>query len=353
MLLAHANASTHLYLRRLANAYTLLSFLNQTPDVQSATRKLFSYGTIWVDATVILPLFAEQLEEEEEYRHLTKVFTACNNAGIEWRVTSGVIQEVNSHMNNALTCSQYQTGSWRGRIPYLYYQFLYTGRPPSDFRKWLSLFRGSERPEDDLAQFLYEFFGMKQQDLGEEARKVPDELRWAADRLWTAAHEHRRRYTQQIDETTTRKLIQHDIETYLGVIALRKSEDVTELGYRHWLLTLDRNAWEIRDRLKEEFRESTPPSPLLSLSFLLNKMTFGPGRSYVSMETELSLPLILDVELSESLPHDIIEIADKVRRENEGLPEYVIRRKVRDEIDKARRRQGCVGYISVFDTGEA
>jgi len=316
-LLAEPTDSTHLYLRRLANSYTLLSFLNQTPDVQSATRKLFSHGTIWVDTTVLLPLFAEQLEEDESARRLTRIFSSCDKAGVELRVTTGIIQEVNAHMSNALMCSQYQPGSWQGRTPYLYYQYLHTGSSPEGFRKWISLFRGSERPEDDLAQFLNEVFGMKLQDLGEAAHEVPGELRWALDRLWTDAHKKRRRHAQQTDETTTRKLIQHDVETYLGVVALRKKENVSELGYRHWLLTLDRNAWEIRDLLKEEFQNDTPPSPLLSLSFLLNNMTFGPSRSQVGKEDELRLPLILDVEMSESLPDDIIEIADSIRREND------------------------------------
>ena len=351
-LLAEPVDSTHLYLRRLANSYTLLSFLNQTPDVQSATRKLFSHGTIWLDTTVLLPLFAEQLEEDENARRLARIFSSCVKAGVELRVTTGIVQEVNAHMNNALMCSQYQPGTWRGRTPYLYYQYLLTGEAPAAFSKWLSLFRGSERPEDDIIQFLGDAFGMKRQDLDEVALEVADELRWALDRLWTDAHKNRRRHAQQTDDETTRILIRHDVETYLGVVALRKKEDVSELGYRHWLLTLDRNAWEIRDLLREEFKADTPPSPLLSLSFLLNNMTFGPSRNQVGKDAELKLPLILDVEMSESFPHDIIEIADSVRRENDGLPEYVIRRKVRDAIDRARRRHCCVGYSGVFDNEE-
>jgi hypothetical protein len=272
----------------------------------------------------------------------------CGHAGVEWRVTSGVIEEVNAHMNFALSCSQYQAGTWRGRTPYLYYQFLQTGRAPGEFRKWLSLFRGSERPLDDIAQFLYNTFGIERKDLGDEASKVDDRLRLATDRLWTAAHEQRRRNAQQADDAHTRKLIQNDIETYLGVVNLRKSEQVTELGYRHWLLTFDSNAWDIRDCLKEEFRENPPPSPLLSLSFLLNTMTFGPYRAQTGNATEPTLPVILDIELSESMPHDIIQLADDVRRENDGLPEYVIQRKVRDAIDKARCRRGCADRNGIF-----
>jgi len=153
-----------------------------------------------------------------------------------------------------------------------------------------------------------------------------------------------------MDEATTGQLIKHDIETYLGVIGLRQEEPASELGYRYWLLTFDRIAWEIRDRLRVEFPEKTPPSPLLSLSFLVNNLDFGPIRRHMRRANDFSLPLFFDIELSESLPHDIMEITDKVRCENEGLPEYVIRRKVRDAIDRARRKRGFCDYSSIFDS---
>lgn len=351
--LGESNISTTLYLRRLANSYTLLSFLNETPDIQSATNKLFSHGTVWFDTTVLLPLFAEQLEEDDTAKRFTKVFNYCRDIGMKLRVTSGVLQEINAHMNNALSCSRYQPGLWQGQTPYLYYQFLHTGQSPSEFNKWLSLFRGTERPEEDLAQYLSEVFDIERQDLEDAALRISDDLRFAADRLWTEAHKSRRKTSNKDDDITTRKLIQHDVETYLGVVALRQEEDVTELGYRHWLLTFDKNAWKIRDKLKEEFINETPPSPLMSLSFLLNNMTFGPSRTQINKENSLTLPLILDIEMTESLPHDIIEIADKVRSENEGLPDYVIKRKVRDAIDKARRRHGCLGFNNAIDSEEA
>lgn len=352
-LLSQLDKPTQLYLRRLASSYTLFSFLNQTPDVQAATAKLFSHGTVWVDTTVLLPLLAEQLDDNEQQRRFSKLFMACRSAGIEFRVTTGVIQEINAHMNNAIACAQYTPGSWRGRVPYLYYQYLQTGQRPIEFRKWLSLFRGDERPDDDLAQFLADVFDIKREELKEAAQLVGEELRWAVERLWSDAHKNRRRHAQQDDETTTLILIRHDVETYLGVIALRQKEEVTELGYRHWLLTLDTIAWDIRDRLRKEFPDRTPPSPLLSLSFLLNSMTFGPSRRRVGKAEELSLPLILDVEMSESMPYDILELADRVRQENVALPEYVIRRKVRDAIDQARRRRGCLGHNSIFEKDEA
>lgn len=352
-ILREADRPTRQYLKRLANSYTLLTFLNHTADVQSATRKLFSQGTVWIDTTVLLPIIAERIEEDQTTWRLTEALTACGAAGIEWRVTTGVIQELNAHMSNAYKCSHMQAGTWRGRVPYLYQKFIQSGRSSDDFRKWLAMFRGNERPQDDLAQFLHDVLGIQRQDLAEAAQQVGNDLRWAVERLWSQAHEERRKHATETNEATTRILIQHDIETYLGVIALRKAEQVTELGYRHWLLTLDRLAWEIRDLLREEFKENTPPSPLMSLSFLLNTMAFGGHRSSSGKEAETAIPLILDVEMAESMPFDLIELADQVRRDNDGMPEYVILRKVRDAIDKQRRQWGCFSRNPAFETDEA
>lgn len=340
-ILAYPKASIHGYLRRLADSYTLFTFLNEIPDVQSATRKLFSHGKIWLDTTVLLPLYAEQLEEDETLHKFTRLFKACHEVGIELRVTPGIIQEVNSHMNTALACSKYFASEWRGRTPYLYYHFLKTGKPPHEFKGWLAFFRGRERPEDDIEQYLGEVFSMKKESLYDASQKVEEDLRLAAQRLWSEAHRERRQNAdQQIDDATTQQLIKHDLETYLGVIALRKDEQVTELGYRHWLLTFDKIAWGIRNHLREEFEIKTPQSPLLSVDFLVNNLAFGPDRRFLSRKEEQSLPIVLDIEMSESMPHDILYIAEKVRLENEGLPEYVIRRKVRDAIDRSRRHRG-------------
>lgn len=44
------------YIKVASDAYTLLAFLAEVPDVQKATKKLFGHGEIWLDTTVLLPL---------------------------------------------------------------------------------------------------------------------------------------------------------------------------------------------------------------------------------------------------------------------------------------------------------
>ena len=146
-ILTNPTESAQMYLRTLANSYTLFSFLNATPDVQAATRKLFSHGTVWLDTTVLLPVFAERLSNDDSQWKFTHLFQTCNEVGIELRVTPGILEEINAHMNFSFSCSHYAPSAWQGDVPYLYSQYLQSGLAASEFRKWLALFRGDERPE--------------------------------------------------------------------------------------------------------------------------------------------------------------------------------------------------------------
>ncbi len=63
-LMANPPEEVRAFLRSLADTYTLFAFMRETPHVQSAIVKIFSDGDIWLDASVVLPLFAEDLLEE-------------------------------------------------------------------------------------------------------------------------------------------------------------------------------------------------------------------------------------------------------------------------------------------------
>ena len=146
------------FLRDLADAYTVLAFLRHTPDVQSAVEKIFSYGQIWLDTSVILPLLAEELFEEHEGR-FQQMCRVARQAGIEFFVTSGVGEELDRHIERAIFCSQ-KSNNWEGDYPFLFEAFLQMGRSPVEFQGWAEMFRGPNRPLGDLLEFLEERFGI-------------------------------------------------------------------------------------------------------------------------------------------------------------------------------------------------
>lgn len=187
----------HKYLRSLADSYTLFAFLRETPDVQAAIGKAFSHGEIWLDTSAVLPLIAEQLAEPN-LRRYTSLLGAAKEAGSRLLVTEGVLEEIDSHISISLIYAHGidNRGNplvWRGRIPFLFSMYALTGRDRFEFTKWTNNMRGRARPQQDIADFLEQNFGIKVQSLEADANRAPANLRVATQSFWAEAHRSRYR----------------------------------------------------------------------------------------------------------------------------------------------------------------
>lgn len=343
-ILERPGAATQAYLRSIADSYTLLAFLRETPDVQSAITKMFSHGEIWLDTSVVLPLFAEILADEPS-RRFSAMISAASAAGMQVRITHGVIEEVERHMNRSLVCaSTYGQSRWKGRLPFLYQMYVLSGRSLDRFTSWLEMFRGSARPEDDIAEYLLDNFTIEAGSLEEETAAAPQDLRVMIHEIFAAIHDSRRqRYdTTELDPMTLSRLVQHDVENYVGIIWKRRSEDVSALGHKAWWLTLDHAAFAVHSALRGQIVGKIPDAPTLSPDFLVNYLALGPVRASVPKDVESTLPLITE-GIGEFLPVDLLAKAEQIRQESRDLPENIIRRRVRDGLDAARRRLGVFG----------
>lgn len=98
LILGEPSVEMQRYLRTFADSYTLFAFLRETPDVQSAIVKMFSSGEVWLDTTVVLPLFAEELLDAARDRQYTAMLGAARESGLQLFVTEGVLEEIESHM---------------------------------------------------------------------------------------------------------------------------------------------------------------------------------------------------------------------------------------------------------------
>ena len=339
------------YMRKLADSYTLLAFLRETPDVQGAVEKMFSHGQIWLDTTIVLPLLADLLDEQPSGRFV-QMIDAARAAGLRLFVTDGVLEEVERHMNRCVTCSSMATG-WIGPIPYLLARYASTGRNVSAFSAWLEQFRGKERPREDIGDYLDERFGIGVRSLEEESKKAPDELRFALQRVWHDVHQKRRENSEMpIDDLTINKLVRHDVECYCGVIQVRTMEKASAFGYSAWWLTFDRTAFDIPTRLQSEMSGEVPKSPVLSADFLVNYLAFGPVRQRVDKSKESRLPLLMALGDVRYLTAELLQEADEIRKRLDGQPERVIQRQIRDHLDRARRHLGPISQRGLAATEE-
>lgn len=329
------------YLKSLSDSYTLLSFLRQTPDVQSAIKKMFSAGEIWVDTSVVLPLFAEILVPEEN-RRFTRMFRASREAGLSLKISDGVIEELERHMNRSATCANMSGTHWKGTVPFLFAFYVQTGRSNFSFSDWLETFRGTARPQDDIAEYLDKEFAISRADIGPDYESADPTLRNAVFEVWHDIHTKRRKkWNSDFDPALTHRLAQHDAESFAGVVVRRKEEKPSPFGYSAWWLTLDGMAFQVNDRLAQRV-PLIPPSPVMSPDFLINYLSLGPARGRIKKESEEGMPVSLDLSFVDYLTPELLRVAEQARESAKDMPEHVIRRRVRDALDDARRRAGPV-----------
>jgi hypothetical protein len=331
------------HLRSLADGYTLFGFLRQTPDVQRVVVQMFSDGDIWLDTTVVLPLLAETLVENPAERHHTSLLQAARDAGLRLFVTDGIIEEVERHINRALMFARVGTDAWRGDPPFLYGAYAFSGRARASFATWLEEFRGTVVPEEDVKQYLAEDFGISSRNLTEEEMSADTELRGAVQEIWHEAHARRRTRSGRSDLTPAiaLRLVAHDVENCVGVMQLRRQAAMSPLGHKAWWLTLDKIAFNLQRSLKDKLGRDAPPSPALSPDFLTELLRLGPLRSAVELEHHVSLPVVTDFGRFEAIPKALIDLADQVRRDNQGQSERVTARRVRDAVNEAKWRRGA------------
>jgi hypothetical protein len=87
--------------------------------------------------------------------------------------------------------------------------------------------------------------------------------------------------------------------------------------------------------------DNVPDSPVMSPDFLVGYLGFGPTRDVVARNVNRVLPLALEKKVAEFAPKDLFDLAEELRIDAKDMPERVIRRRVRDSLDAARRREGA------------
>jgi hypothetical protein len=337
-ILEDPDEEVHAYLARLGDTYVLFSFLRETPDVQSVAAKMFGYGEIWLDSSIVLPLLADTLEEDE-HRHFSALVAGARGAGMDLFVTRGCIEEVERHLNRVLICSRTPSAQWRGDYPYLFARYLDSGRSLGRVSNWLETFIGQHRREEDLVMYLSDAHSIEVRDFAGVDVADPDLWRSSLG-YWQRIHEGRRSKRSDYDAILTMRLAKHDAETHVGILNLRRGQAASPLGYKAWWLTLDRGAMDAHREVARELRRRDYPAPVMSPDFLRNYLAFGPSRRLVPTTLEAAMPVVADVQLSRYVPPELVEVARETRESNRGQPERVIRRRVRDALDAARARRG-------------
>jgi hypothetical protein len=346
-LMTSPSESTREYLRVLSESYTLFAFLEEVPDVQKVTKKLFNYGKIWLDTTVLLPMFAEQAYPRE-MRPFTTLFEQARTARLNLSVTSGIIEEIERHFN---ICEVFNRATnWDGRVPYVFARYAMSGKSTDAFASWCEQFRGYHQPIQDIADYLSERFSIEV--------SVPT----ISDNLDPAVASAVRDYWQRVQDNRrspggassihANRLAEHDAENCNSVLSERHLHaGQAPLGYTSWLLTLDSAARKMLSQLEREIQKEIRHSIVISVDFLLKYLAFGPNRGLVHHPAE-RLPYVFASPILE-VPKELLAIAQRARSESGALPERIIQRRIRDALDREKLKVGAVQIAGLDGVSEA
>lgn len=318
------------YLRGLADAYTLLAFLQDTPDVQRAVSTLFSRGRLICDTYVLLPCLVESVLPREQRRY-TNLLSVAREAGMTLEVTDGVLNEIERHLSGSLMCSRTPRGQWRSRVPLvlrMWREFKGSGAGLPDFIETVV----GDRPLDDIAGFLESEVGVGRVNLTSARLALPEKDRWQFAEIW---RELKAKQRPELDEQALDILLSHDTEMYLGVLGLRTREKSDVFGYEAWWLTGDSTAfWIGGDARRQgiEFRSN----PTMHPNFLSNLLGIGPSRTQLGREAKRLLPVAISVRRQGWGLDELSDAADSIRSRYADKPEYYIRRKTRESMDKLK-----------------
>jgi hypothetical protein len=313
------------YLRELSDAYTLLAFMHEAPDVQRAVSHFFSRGTLVLDTTVLLPCFAESHLEAEAQR-FTNLLRSAVDAGMELAATLGVANEIDTHLQRALHCARTDPAQWIGEVPFAlahWREVVGTG----DFTKHVEMFRGTRGPED-IQVFLEQGLNVSIVDLEGSANTVlSDEDRFRLTELWR----ERKKVRSGGSSADRDLLLRHDIEMYLGVLSRRQAEKPDVYGYEAWWVTQDRSAQGLFKIAKADGLR-LKSNPCMSPAFLSNLLSLGPARKKIRGNLGEQLPVVLDIQRRGWGAVQLSHVADEIREKHADEPEWLIRRRIRDAM---------------------
>lgn len=325
---------TRKHLLRVLDAYTLLAFLQQTPDVQKALSRVFDNAKIWLDTSAILPLIAELLIDDPAIRSQTLLMSAARASGVKFYVTDGVVEELRYHMERCVNYMR-KTEGREPEAPFLFAAYMLSGRNEMEFPSWVENFRGHVDPDLDIRDFLHAKFAIGARDLKDETYAADPKLRNAVEDLFRQARTRTPRGRVPRQPEAVEKLIEHDVVNAVGVIQVRGKASAA-LGHEAWWLTLDKTAFRLGSWLRDRLGNDAASSPVLSPDYLSQLLRLGPMRRNLGSEESGQLPLLIDVTRLESVPSELIDIARQTRIGLAGLEEYRIRREVRDKVHLAR-----------------
>ena len=319
------------HLRAKADLFIIHAFMQVTPDVQAACRKLLGGDILYLDTSVLIRCIAEYYSPADQ-RPLLHTLEGARKMGYRLRTWRPYIAELVSHLRGPILLewlNHYKSlpsGQMDGLLrtaPTLIAVFCkYVTSSGGNLEGIVEEIIGRSNEHDNAIEYLKQLFNIEMQDLpasdGED-----EELR---TRVWGVWLENKKKHHNMPDDRFE-LLVRNDVNAFVALVKLRRQnmQHGANYGYKIWYLTFDRMPWRItkvlfpqRDALHEV---------AMSYSFLMNSVAVLVNVGAVKLPDEI-LPATTLLDETEMVPSELRAAYQQVYVTNEKP--FLKERKLRD-----------------------
>ena len=330
------------YLRSKADLFIIRSFLQATPEVQKACRKLLSHDVLYLDTTILVRCIAEFYSSPRQ-QPLVNTLAAARQLGFKLRTWLPYIEELVSHINGPVLLE------WRN-----HFQGLSENQLEPMLRTAPTLLRvfhqrveaeggslesiveeitGKTNVLENAAEFLKEEFGIESKEF-----QLGDGLDEEEQTIYGEWLNGKRRY-KNMTEDRFDLLVRNDVNSYVSILNLRRQNksEGPNYGPKIWYLTFDRMPARIARVLSPD--RNAVYDITMNLSYLINCVATLANVGELTISNEI-LPATTILDEIEMVPSEIREI---YRAESKpGDKKYQRERRLRELTHQLKAGEGAM-----------
>ena len=295
------------YLRSKADLFIIRSFLQVTPEVQKACRKLLSRDVLYLDTTILVRCIAESYSLSGQ-RPLLNTLAAARQLGFKLRTWFPYIEELVAHISGPVLLewryhfqgfSENQLEPMLRTAPTLLRVFhQWAEAEGRNLESIVEEIIGKTNVLENAAEFLMEEFGVESQEfqLGDGL----DEEKQAIYGAWLDG----KRWHKNMTEDRFHLLVRNDVNSYVSILNLRRQNksEGPNYGPKIWYLTFDRMPARIAKMLSLDWNAVYDIT--MDLSYLINCVATLVNVGELNVSNEL-LPATTILDESEMVPSEI------------------------------------------------
>lgn len=302
------------YLRAKADLFIVHGFLQATPDVQDACRKLLAGDILYLDTTVLIRCIAEHYSTGTR-KPLLDTLAGAKQVGYQLRTWRPYIGELVSHLRNRVELEwsnhyrpcRPEELSVRLRTARTLIR-VFCDRAQADGRSLPEIVAeilGTSNEQENAVEFLGELFNITTQELprldGDD-----DEVRGRALEAWSRL----KRRPENVPPDRFRILVENDVNSYVSILRVRRElrPQGPNYGHKVWYLSTDSMPWRIARTLAP--KGDAAYEVAMSFGYLMNYAATLAVVGRANLPAEL-IPATTILEESERVPDEVRAIYEK------------------------------------------